>query len=144
MRLALVLRLQPQLRAPSPNLHLNVAVKTAELLHSHNHDCHARSASRMQETDYNANDEEGEKEFAKKNNVGWCMRGPLLAERKRFWRGQKIRPSGRAANRGGFRRKQKDLFKVSNHDHFFHPKNLNGLLAFLCIANVRTCMLTIE
>jgi hypothetical protein len=31
---------------------------------------------------------------------------------------------------------------VSNWDDFFHPDNKNGLLAFLCIANVHMHMLT--
>ena len=48
MRLALVLRLQPQLRVPSPNLHPNAAVTTAERVHSHNHVCPAEHRLRPQ------------------------------------------------------------------------------------------------
>ena len=97
-----------------------------------------------QEGDYNADDDQEEMAYAKKHNVSWCMRGPLASEGKKFWKNQRMRPNGRFANRGGFRQKQKDVFKASGRDPFFHPQSLNGLLVFLCIANVCTCMLTTE
>ena len=50
MRLARVLQLQPQSLAPCPNLHFNAAVTTAARVHSYNHVCHARYASRRTQT----------------------------------------------------------------------------------------------
>ena len=146
MRLALVLRLQPQLRAPSPNLHFNAAVTTAERVHSHNHVC---LLCVPQLTDYDPSDPVAEKCVAQNYNMAWDFRGWLTEGmpsqmKPKYWHNQKLRRSGRYANRGGFKKKMRDLYMVSNWDDFFHPDNENGLLAFLCIANACVHMLTTE
>ena len=57
----------------------------------------------------------------------------------KYWGNQKIRASGRHANRGGFADRKKNIWLASNWDPFFHPDNLDGPLAFVCIAHVCTC-----
>ena len=95
-----------------------------------------------QNTDYDPNDQAAEKIFAKDNKVGWVFRGHLTrtpGHAKPKWFGnQKVRKSGRFANRGGFRKKKQNLHMVSNWDDFFHPDNTNGLLAFLCRSPQKT------
>jgi hypothetical protein len=44
----------------------------------------------------------------------------------RFNRNQKERPSGRFANKGGFPKRCKKVFKASNGNSFFHPGNRDG------------------
>ena len=56
----------------------------------------------------------------------WDLRGPTDGRPK--WKGQKMRPSGRYANRGGFSKRAKRVYVVSGKNWKFHKANKNGPL----------------
>ena len=89
----------------------------------------------IQNTSYDP-DAEDEPVVAALLELPYDLRGP--SDGRPLWHGQRLRLSGRYANRGGFRRRAKDVFVASGYEWFFNLRNPAGRLYFMQCASCRT------
>jgi len=68
--------------------------------------------------------------------LSWYVRGPT--DDRPEWRGQKRRPNGRYANKGGFRKRVAEVYRASGQNWFYSLNNEEGPCACMHIPYIYT------
>ena len=93
-----------------------------------------------QNTSYRPGPSAAEKHESQSLDMSWDMRGHMQPDGDdpdvvavKYHGNQKVRPGGRIASAGGFKKRAYNVFKASDWDPFYDLDNLAGPFAYLCI-----------